>query len=560
MQHTVATPAPHSAAPVPEKPAVAPPSAPAVPPAPAPESNTVAWPYVLTSILLGITQGLGMNLVNSNLLGIQGSLGATSVEASWLLAAYFATNIPATLLLTKIRYQFGLRWFADVTISVYFILGLTHLFTNHLGSAIAIRAALGLAAAPISSLTMLYMLQALPQAKALYSVVLAFAFMQLGVPLSRIISEDLLMNDQWQGLTYLTIALALLSLATINVVRLKPMPTMQAFTRGDALGFSLYAAAMALLIIVLTQASSHWWTQTPWIGVCLALAFVLFGLYVCHEWSRKYPLIDLHWLSSPFMLRFIGAMFLFRTLQAQQTVGAVGFMNTLGFYNDQMHGLFWVIGLGTAVGFLLALLAIPSKRHSMFGEIALVVVFIAALMDGHATMLTRPADLFVSQFLMALAGSMFMAMALLQGFMHVLAGGMKHLVSFIAVLTGSTSLASLFGQSMLSTFVQDRTRVHYTHLAESLQMSDPLVMQRLAQLQAAPAKLSADHAAASQQAVASLMQQVNQQAGVLAYNDLSHAMAVLAAIGFCLFLGVKWYGWHRSHRPLNPATAASNAA
>ncbi|THJ30888.1 transporter [Lampropedia aestuarii] len=529
-------------------------AAPTAPAAPA-ENTGIAWPYVLTSILLGLTQGLGMNLVNSNLPGIQGSLGATSAEASWLVAAYFATNIPATLLLAKIRYQFGLRWFADVTIGMYFILGLTHLLTNHLGSAIAIRAALGLASAPISSLTMLFMLQALPQAKALFAAIVAFGILQMGSPLSRIISEDLLINDQWQGLTYLTIALALLSLAAINIVRLRPMPTMQAFTRGDGMGFGLYAIGMALLIIVLAQASSHWWTATPWIGVCLATAFVCFGLYVYHEWNRPYPLIDLHWLTSPFMLRFIGAMFLFRTLQAQQTVGAVSFMNSLGFYNDQMHGLFMVIGAGTVFGFLLALAAIPSKRYSFFGEIALVVVFIVALMDGHATVLTRPDDLYVSQFLLAMAGSMFMAMALLQGFMHVVAGGMKHLISFIAVLTGGTSLASLFGQSMLSTYVQDRTRVHYAHLADGLSLSDPLVMQRLKQLQATPSMLSPDHATASQQAAASLTQQVTQQSVVMAYNDLSHAMAVLAAIGFFLFLAVKWYGWHRSAVSTSPATS-----
>ncbi|WP_158291801.1 transporter [Lampropedia puyangensis] len=527
-------------------------------PSPANTHLTIAWRYVFTSILLGLTQGLGMNLVNSNLPGIQGSLGATPAEASWLIAAYFATNIPATLLLTKIRYQFGLRWFADIAIGIYFILGVTHLFTNHLGSAIAIRAALGLVAAPMSSLTMLYMLQALPASKALYSAILAFACLQLGAPLSRIISEDLLMNDQWHGVTSVIAALSLLCFAAINVVRLQPMPTMKAFTRGDTLGFTLYACGMALFIVVFAQGSSHWWTETPWIGICLTVAILCFGCYVFHEWHRKYPLIDLHWLFSPFMLRFIGAMFLFRTLQAQQTVGSVGLMNTLGFYNDQLHGLFTVIAIGTLAGFALTLLTVPKKHYIVFGEIALVVVFIAAWLDGHVTVLTRPNDLYTSQFLLAMAGSMFMALALIQGLMHVIAGGMKHLISFIAVLTGTTSLATLFGQSMLTTFVQDRARVHYAHLAEGLRLSEPLVVQRLGQLQGASSSLTSDHAAASHQAIATLTQQVTQQSMVLAYNDLSHAVAILAAIGFFLFLAAKWHDFRRSQRPsATPSLSAS---
>ena len=81
-------------------------SAPA-PPA-APPTTSPPPPYVLrdglamgaVAVLLGITQGLGINLVNSNLTGVQGALGATATEASWLTTAYFATNISASVLLT----------------------------------------------------------------------------------------------------------------------------------------------------------------------------------------------------------------------------------------------------------------------------------------------------------------------------------------------------------------------------------------------------------------------------------------------------------------------------
>ena len=48
--------------------------------------------YGGVSLLLGVTQGLGFNLVNNNLPWIQGSLGAYPNEAAWLSTAYTATN------------------------------------------------------------------------------------------------------------------------------------------------------------------------------------------------------------------------------------------------------------------------------------------------------------------------------------------------------------------------------------------------------------------------------------------------------------------------------------
>jgi len=69
--------------------------------------------YAMASFIIGMTQGLGINLVASNLPGIQGSLGITATESYWLVAAYTATSISGTLLLYKVRTQFGIRRFGE---------------------------------------------------------------------------------------------------------------------------------------------------------------------------------------------------------------------------------------------------------------------------------------------------------------------------------------------------------------------------------------------------------------------------------------------------------------
>ena len=69
--------------------------------------------YAVVSMLIGLAQGFTVYGVNNNLGALQGALGATAAEASWLSTAYFATAVSAVTLLTKMRLQYGLVRFAN---------------------------------------------------------------------------------------------------------------------------------------------------------------------------------------------------------------------------------------------------------------------------------------------------------------------------------------------------------------------------------------------------------------------------------------------------------------
>ena len=487
---------------------------------------------VALDLLSGLTQGLGIFLVNNNLTGIQGPLGATAAEASWLTTAYFATALSAAVLLTKMRLQFGLRRFAEWGIVVYLLISVVHLVAQDLSSAIAARAALGFAASPLTTLAILYMLEAVPKRLAPVGLLFGFATLQFGAPLSRILSESLLQNASWQGLQLLDVALACACLAAIVSVRLTPPPLMKVLNRGDAVSFLFYATGLALLCVVCTQGRVNWWTDTAWLGVCLAGSIGSLGLYVLIELRRARPLLDLRWLCSPYMLRLTFAVLLFRIVLSEQPTGAITLMNTLGFNNDQMHPLFGWVAFGTAVGFLLSLLALPTRSFRMPGLTALVLIFAAALLDGDSTSLTRPNDLYFSQTLLAIGTAMFLSSSLLLGFIPVIMDGMKNIVSFLAVFSASQQLGSLIGSAWLSTFLADRQKLHYAKLLEPLILADPQAAARIAQGAAAYAGVVNDPVQRGALGVASLAQQATRESFVLAYNDLFQLVALLSASTF----------------------------
>lgn len=189
---------------------------------PALMSGPRAAGYMFASLLLALTQGLGMNLISTNLPQIQGSLGATTTEATWMMAAYMAPNVSMSLALIKIRTQYGLRNFAELSILGFVAISSMHLLVDDLQSAIVVRFLSGIAAAPMSTLCFLYMLEPFPPAKKLtVGLSMSLTSLSLGMPVSRLISPGLLQIGQWHGLHVLEIALALMAFAAIYLLPLR---------------------------------------------------------------------------------------------------------------------------------------------------------------------------------------------------------------------------------------------------------------------------------------------------------------------------------------------------
>lgn len=523
-----------------------PPAGPPAAPVPMPRWRMAA--FVAISLLLGLTQSLGMNLVASNLPQVQGALGATTAEGAWLLTAYFATNIPASLLLTKFRLHYGLRLFADLAIGLFVVAAVVHLVANDLSSAIAARAALGIAAAPLSSLTVLYMAEVFSGPKKVIGLMFGFAALQTGAPVSRIIAEGLFLHGQWHGVVMFELGLALACFAAINLLRVTPVPRQPMFDGLDIVSFPLYASAIALVTVVLTQGRLRWWLDTPWLGECLVAAAVCAGLFVIVEINRSKPMVNLRWLlHGGYMVRLGLAITLSRMVLSEQSVGAVGLLNVLGLLNEQMHTLFWLVLLGTVAGFVVTLLFLPKQRFDLLGLIAVAIVGVCAYVDSHATNLTRPENFYLTQTLIAMAASMFLASSILLALVRVVADGLRNLVTFIVLFSTTNALGGLLGSAVLGTYLAQRQTAHYQHLMQQATLADPQVALRTQQLGGAVARVLGDAAARGNQGLVSFNQQVVRESWVLAYNDVFLAVAWLAAAVLAWVLLLKWHLWRRGH-------------
>jgi MFS family permease len=530
---------------------------PQAPPAPPAAPVLMPWPraalYMLTSLLLSLTQGLGMNLAAANLPQLQGSLAATTSEVTWLIAAYMAPNVSLSLILVKVRAQFGLRNFAELSILLFVLVMLLHIFVRDLQSAFVVRFFSGIAAAPISTLAFLYMLEPLPPAKKLsIGQPLVLTNIALGAPLARLISPDLLMLGDWHGLYLFEIALAMMAFAAVYLLPLTPPPRAKVIHWLDIVSYLFIAVGFGLTAMVFTLGRVYWWFEAPWLGVMLAIGVASLTCAVVIELNREAPFLDIRWLASKEILHLAGTLLVFRLLMSEQTAGAFAFFQILGLQNEQMATLSLVIIAASVAAGLSYIVLFKPGRETAIQMVALGLLLVGALMDSNATSLTRPEQMYVSQALIAAAGVLFLPPAMAAGLTLALQRGPTFILNFIVVFLTTQSLGGVIGSALVGTFITWRTRFHVQALAEHITWTDPLVTQRIAQLSGAYNRVITDKTLLNAEGIALLGQQVTREATVLAYNDAFLAIALLAAFALTVMvihLAVRAIGKRLSPEP-----------
>ncbi|MCL9671069.1 MFS transporter [Citrobacter sp. MNAZ 1397] len=484
--------------------------------------------YGIVGLLVCMTGALGNAMVTANLQNLQGTFAAWSTEIAWLPAVYVMTNVSINLLLVKFRQQFGLRAFTEGFLVLYVLVTFFHLFVNDLSSALLVRAAHGMVAAALSSLGIYYQIQAWPARHRLKALTIGITGSSLAIPIARLFSTELLQLDEWRGLYFFELGLALISLACVMMLKLPPGDRKKVFEKKDFITFFLLAPGMALICAVLSLGRLDWWFEAPWIGWSLALAVVLIVSAIVFEHNRSNPLLNTRWLSSGSIVRLGLIMLLIRIVLAEQNTGVFGWLQYVGLQNEQMTNLAWSILAGIICGIIASCLTIKPQRLAWPIVTSLVLMIIASLMDSQSTNLTRPDQLMISQFLLGFGSAFFLAPAMLAGIGGVVADP-RNLVSFSVLFGMSQNIGGLLGSAILGTFQTWREKYHSSLLADQLTTLNPLVNERLQLYSQMYQSMIGDSTLLSAQAVTQLQNVSTLEANILAYNDTYLLTASVAA-------------------------------
>ncbi len=514
--------------------------------------------YLGIGIVLALIGGLQNGFLLANLVALQGDLGMTSVETGWLTAAFSVTNSCGVILLFKVRQQFGIERFVIITVTAFLFANAAQLFNASIETELVTRAVSGIAASGLTALAIFYVMQGMPSAKKMFSSVMAIGVSQISLPLARAISPVLLSNGSLYNLLELQFALAVLAFGLLLALPLPETERIKSFSPLDLVTLALLAVGLGFLCGFFIQGPIQWWDR-PWLGYALAMAIVCIGLAFSIEHYRSNPMLFTRWMRKREILSFAVAGVVVRFVLSEQNYGASGLFANLGMTAEQLVPYQSLLTGAAALGMLVSFATISIKDLTRPVLIAIGIIAVASFADMHSSIATRPQNLYCSQAAIAFASVYFMGPMMLQGMLRALGSGPSYIISFMAVFSLSQNVGGLAGTALMSTFYSHRLKEHLMSIGQSLSFTDPSVAQAAAGLAQTYRGTISDPALLQAEGVGRLVILANQQAAVMAFNDVCFLTGSVASIAFVI-IAIRWaYNRFKGINPLQPQLAAMQA-
>ena len=509
--------------------------------------------YAAIGLWIGATATLANAAVTVNVTNLSGEYAAYVAELSWLPAIYVAANACANTLLVKARAQFSMPTVMRVLLVVYalvaalqfFVPAFVPAFVPVFAAQAVVRFVSGVVAAGMTTTSIFYLMQALPPKARPAALVIGLGLVQLGTPLARLLPVDLLSAQGWQGQHCIELACALSTLVLITALPFPPTPRSRIFERRDFVTVALLLPAMLLICGVINRGRLAWWTDTPWLGVALAIAIPLLTAVIVIEATRERPLINIDWIGTREVLGFAAIALLMRIALAEQTYNAVGLLTFGNLDDDQLRRLFaWVI-VAMLAGIVTCVLTLSPSALPKQVIAACLAIALGAWMDSHANNLTRPEQLYLSQALIGFGTCLFIGPTMAHGMVKVIRLGPAYLVTLIVVFSMTQNVGGLIGSALLGSYQTIAARSHLQELAERAPVGDAQTASRILASTRSLAGTIVDPGLRAQQGGAALAASLAREANVMAYNDVARLVWKLALgnallVAFLVLVSTFW--------------------
>ncbi len=501
-----------------------------------PQVSLKDWLAVIGSAIGAFMAVLDIQITSSSLKDIQGALGASFDEGSWISTAYLIAEIvtiPLTGWLSKV---FGLKRYIVTNAVLFLIFSVSCGLAWDLNSLIAFRAAQGFTGGVLIPMSFAIILSKLPPSKqpiglAIFSITAVFA-PAIGPAIGGYLTDMF----GWEYSFYLNIipGVVLISMLAYSL----PDAKMQLglLKRGDYLGIASMAIGLSCLIYVLEEGQRKDWLSSDLIWKPAIVAAVTLTIFAITEFVKKEPLINLRL----FFRRNFGIGSFANTVFGMALYGSV---YVIPAYLTLVHGYSaWQIGQVLIWSGLPQLLITP------------LIPLLMKRIDARAMLVWGLAAFSASCFMNAFmshdyAGPQLVAAMLVraigQPFIMVpmsslSTAGMEaeNAGSASALFNMMRNLGGSFGIAGLSTLLTQREQFHSERIGEAYTAVGTNTQQFLHQAMDKFQQHGYTHFTAHQAAVEQLAHRIKVEAYVQAFNDCFLALGIVLAIAavFAIFL------------------------
>lgn len=496
-----------------------------------------SWIAVFGGLIGAFMAILDIQITNASMKEIQGSLGATLEEGSWIATAYLVAEMIAIPLSGWLSQGLSVRRYLLWTTGAFILASLLCSMAWNLESMIAFRALQGFFGGALIPLAFRLILELLPDDKratgmALFGVTATFA-PSIGPTLGGWLTEQF----SWHYLFYINVPPGLLVMAMLAYgLERKPIEW-KLLKNADFSGIVTMALGMGCLEVVLEEGNRKDWFGSESIRNLAIVAAINIALFVYIQLKKSVPLVNLRLLGHrDFALSslsyFLLGMALFSAIYM------------IPLYLSQIHD-YSPLEIGEVImwmGFpqLLVLPLVPRLMQRFdpryLAAFGFTMFSLSYYMNCHMTMDFAGDQMVVAQIVRALGQPFILVPIGIIATMHL---SQTENASASTVLNVIRNLGGACGIALVATLVDNQSRTHLAEMKQTVAAVSAHAYEYLNQTAQMFVQAGSDPVTAQAQANALLGKTMTQQAYIQAYNDVFFIISSLLLLAVLAVLAIR---------------------
>jgi DHA2 family multidrug resistance protein len=491
-------------------------------------ADASAWLAVAAGTLGAFMATLDISIVNSSLPTIQGEIGASGTEGTWIATAYLVSEIIIIPMAAWLERMLGLRTFLLIAAGLFTTFSVLCGVSTTLGMMVFGRVGQGFTGGAMIPTAQVIIAQRLPRAQQPVGIAAFGATAILGPVLGPLIGGWLTEHVSWHYAFFINVPICAVLVTLLLLGLPHEKPKLHLFGQADWKGIAGLALGLGGLTVFLEDGQREQWFDSNLIRMMFATMVVGFTLLFWGQATAKRPIIKLKLLLD----RQFGSVALMGVVLGVVLYGTAyaipQFLSSIADYNALQSGKVVLLS-GVPSLFMMAIVPLMLRRVDIRLAVAvgLAIMGISALMDANLTQASAGGDFTVSQLMRGVGqilGMLFLSQAVVRSVPPDDAGDASGLFNAMRNLGGSFALAGI------SILQDQRMWLHSRRIEESLNANSVAV-------QASVDGLSRQFGGVPT-ALRVVGQQIQGQALVMTYNDIFWIMGVgtLAVLPLVLFL------------------------
>jgi len=256
-------------------------------------SLRAAWIPLAALCLAFFVEMVDNTLLSIALPTIGRDLGGGTTALQWVTGAYSLTFGGLLLTAGSMADRLGRRRVLLAGLGVFGVLSLSVVFVTTTGELIALRAALGVAAAAMAPITNSLVFRLFDdKALRMRAITVMIIVGMSGFILGPLLGGTALAHIRWEWLLVVNAPIALIACIGVRLGVAADRPEDLTRDRLDLPGAALSVAAIGLACFSLTSGAEHGWLAAPTVAAILGAVAAAAG-FVAHERRTPSPMLDL---------------------------------------------------------------------------------------------------------------------------------------------------------------------------------------------------------------------------------------------------------------------------